>query len=78
MMDRFNELVDGPFLVPDGRLMTHISELDFVNQGLVLNAHEAFEKLDFPGALLALRLFVRSREGKPSSCPSSNGLRQMG
>ena len=46
MIDSFDELIDRPFLVPDGGSLGFLGPRDFVNQDLVLNSQKAFKEVD--------------------------------
>ena len=46
MIDSFDELIDRPFLVPDGGSLGFIGARDFTKQYLVLKSHEAFKEVD--------------------------------
>jgi hypothetical protein len=46
MIDSFDELIDRPFLVPDGGSLGFLCARDFAKQYLVLKSHEAFKEVD--------------------------------
>ena len=46
MIDSFDELIDRPFLVPDGSALAFLGPRDFAQQHLVLKVHKAFEETD--------------------------------
>ena len=46
MIDRFDELIDRPFLVPECRALGFLGNCDVANQDLVLKMHEAFKDAD--------------------------------
>ena len=46
MIDSFDELIDRPFLVPDGSALAFLGARDFVKQDLVLNSQKAFKEVD--------------------------------
>ena len=46
MIESFDELIDCPFLVPDGGSLGFLGASDFAKQYLVLKSHEAFKEVD--------------------------------
>jgi hypothetical protein len=66
MIDSFDELIDRPFLVPDGSALAFLGACDFTKQDLVLNSQKAFKEVDLLKSLLALGLFVGGGKSTPS------------
>ena len=64
-MDRLDELIDRPFLVPERSALGFLGPSDFAKQDLVLKIHKAIKEIDLLQTLLAFWFFVGGGKGTP-------------